>query len=245
MSDSVQPHRWQPTRLPRPWDSPGKNTGVGCHFLLQCMKVKRESEVAQSSPTLSDPMDFSPPGSSVPNKWYFSFLPADLYNLVSRVHPSQSKSERGSLPFPHDLVPLNPCFVLYKTISMEQSLMARQTHRVCDLLPLGECFRICQWIPSRCRRNISNRLRSGMGFPGGSDRREPACNAGDPCSIRGAGRSPEEGRGNPLQYSRLENPMDRGAWRATVHGVAESQTRLKRVNAYTYIADTQCCLRFS
>ena len=46
MSDSVQPHRRQPTRLPRPWDSPGKNTGVGCHFLLQCMKVKSESEVA-------------------------------------------------------------------------------------------------------------------------------------------------------------------------------------------------------
>ena len=59
MSDSVQPHRWQPTRLPRPWDSPGKNTGVGCHFLLQCMKVKSESEVAQSCPTLSDPMDCS------------------------------------------------------------------------------------------------------------------------------------------------------------------------------------------
>ena len=48
MSDSVRPHRWQPTRLPRPWDSPGKNTGMGCHFLLQCMKVKSESEVAQS-----------------------------------------------------------------------------------------------------------------------------------------------------------------------------------------------------
>ena len=57
MSDSVRPHRWQPTRLPRPWDSPGKNTGVGCHFLLQCMKVKSESKVAQSCPTLSDPMD--------------------------------------------------------------------------------------------------------------------------------------------------------------------------------------------
>ena len=56
MSDSVRPHRPQPTSLPRPWDSPGKNTGVGCHFLLQCMKVKTESEVAQSCPTLSDPM---------------------------------------------------------------------------------------------------------------------------------------------------------------------------------------------
>ena len=65
MSNSVQPHRWQPTRLPRPWDSPGKNTGVGCHFLLQCMKVKSESEVTQSCLTLSDPMDCSLPGSSV------------------------------------------------------------------------------------------------------------------------------------------------------------------------------------
>ena len=65
MSDSVRPHRPQPTRLPHPWDSPGKNTGVGCHFLLQCMKVKSESEVAQLCPTLCNPMDCSLPGSSV------------------------------------------------------------------------------------------------------------------------------------------------------------------------------------
>ena len=65
MSDSVQPHRWQPTRLSRPWNSPGKNNGVGCHFLLQCMKVKSEREVSQSCPTLRDPMDCSLPGSSV------------------------------------------------------------------------------------------------------------------------------------------------------------------------------------
>ena len=64
MSNSVQSHRRQPTRLLCPWDSPGKNTGVGCHFLLQCMKVKSESEVAQSCPTRSDPMDCSLPGSS-------------------------------------------------------------------------------------------------------------------------------------------------------------------------------------
>ena len=63
--DPVRLHRRQLTRLPRPWDSPGKNTGVGCHFLLQCMKVKSESEVAQSCPTLSDPTDRSLPGSSV------------------------------------------------------------------------------------------------------------------------------------------------------------------------------------
>ena len=62
---TLRPHRRQHTRLPRPWDSPGKNTGVGCHFLLQCKKVKSESEVAQSYLTLSDPMDCSLPGSSV------------------------------------------------------------------------------------------------------------------------------------------------------------------------------------
>ena len=60
----MRPHKRQPTRLPRPWHSPGKNTGAGCHFLLQCMKVKSESEAAQSCPTFSDPMDCSPPGSS-------------------------------------------------------------------------------------------------------------------------------------------------------------------------------------
>ena len=65
VSNSVRPHRRQPIRLPHSWDSPGKNIGVGCRFLLQCMKVKSESEVAQSCPTLSKPMEHSLPGSSV------------------------------------------------------------------------------------------------------------------------------------------------------------------------------------
>ena len=65
LSMLLRPPKQQPTRLPHPWDSPGKNTGVGCHFLLQGMKVKSESEVPQSCPTLHDPMDRSPPGSSV------------------------------------------------------------------------------------------------------------------------------------------------------------------------------------
>jgi len=65
MSYSVRPHRWQPIRLLSPWDSPGKNTGVGCHFLLQCVKVKSESEVAQLCPTLSNPMDCSLLGFSI------------------------------------------------------------------------------------------------------------------------------------------------------------------------------------
>ena len=65
VSDSMRPHRQHPTRLPHPWDSPGKNIGVGCHFLLQCMQVKSQSEVAQLCPILSDPMDHSLQGSSV------------------------------------------------------------------------------------------------------------------------------------------------------------------------------------
>ena len=65
VSDSERPHRRQPTRLPRPWDSQGMNTEVGCQFFLQCMKVKSESEVTQSCPTLSDPMDYSLPDSSI------------------------------------------------------------------------------------------------------------------------------------------------------------------------------------
>ena len=94
MSNSVRPHRWKPTRLPCPWDSPGKNTGVGCHFLLQCMKVKSESEVAQSCPTLHDPMDCSLPGSSVHGifqarvlEWgaiaFSVILSSDCYSIAS------------------------------------------------------------------------------------------------------------------------------------------------------------------
>ena len=89
MSDSVQPHRRQPTRLPRPWDSPGKNTGVGCHFLLQCMKVKSESEVTQSCPTLSDPMDCSPPGSSIHGIFHSRVLEWGCHCLLRR-RPKQT-----------------------------------------------------------------------------------------------------------------------------------------------------------
>ena len=79
MSDSVRPHRWQPTRLPRPWDSPGKNTGVGCHFLLQCMKVKSESEVTQQVSDSSWPHGLQPTRLlhpwDFPGKGYWSGLP--------------------------------------------------------------------------------------------------------------------------------------------------------------------------
>ena len=80
----MRPHRQQPTRLPRPWDSPGKNTGVGCHFPLQSMKVKSESEVAQSRPTLSDPIDSSPPGSPVPGIFQVRVLQWGRYYRLLR-----------------------------------------------------------------------------------------------------------------------------------------------------------------
>ena len=143
VSDSVRPHRWQPTRLHCPWDSPGKNTGVGCHFLLQCMKVKSEREVAQLCQTLRDPMDCSLPGSSVHGIFQARVL------------------EWGAIAFFHEL--------------MTSSIIT-----VCWHLKL--CF--CPW-----------------------------------CLIPGWGRSPGEGNGYLLQYSFLENVMDRGVWWSTVHGV--------------------------
>ena len=106
MSDSVRPQR-QPTRLLRPWDSPGKNTGVGCHFLLQCMKVKSKSEVTQS---LSDPMDCSLPGSSIhgifqagfPRQKQWSGLPfPSPWDLPDSGIKPASSALAGALPLSH------------------------------------------------------------------------------------------------------------------------------------------------
>ena len=119
VSNPVRPQRRQPTRLPRPWDSPGKNTGVGCHFLLQHMKVKSESEAAQSCPTILIPCPFPPsfflfPASfffsfmflpSLPSSFtllfLFSFLPFSLLSLLPLFlffHPSSSSSFILPLP---------------------------------------------------------------------------------------------------------------------------------------------------
>ena len=86
---TLQPHRRPPTRLPCPLDSPGKNTGVGCHFLLQCMKAKSESKVSQSCLTLSDPMDCSLPGSSIHGIFQARVLEwgAIAFSLVSSRNP--------------------------------------------------------------------------------------------------------------------------------------------------------------
>ena len=117
MSDSVKPQRQQPTRLPRPWDSPGKNTGVSCHFLLQRMKVKSESEVVQSYPTLSDPMDCSLPGSSTHSifqarvlEWgaiAFSNLIYDC--IVLNVPTTIVLQQLGEIPDAFNLCFITPC----------------------------------------------------------------------------------------------------------------------------------------
>ena len=111
MSDSVRRHRRQPTRLPHPWDSPGKNTGVGCHFLLQCMKVKSEREVAQSCPTLSDPIDCSPPGSSVRGILGFQLyvFPNLLRGVSSNLKPSPEGASSRCLCSPGAVWPA-ACF---------------------------------------------------------------------------------------------------------------------------------------
>ena len=97
MSDSVQPHRWQPTSLPRPWDSPGKNTGVGCHFLLQCMKVKSESEVAQLCLTLCDPMNCSTPGLPV-HHHHPEFIQTHVHRVGDAIQPSHPLLSTFLLP---------------------------------------------------------------------------------------------------------------------------------------------------
>ena len=154
----MRPHRRQPTRLSCPWDSPGKNTGVGWHFLLRCMKVKSESEVTHSCPTLSDRMDCSLPGSSI-----------------------------------HEIFPA----------------------------------RVLEWgAIAFSARSVNTQLTFLLCFPGGSVVKNLPANAGDTGSIPGLGRSPGEENCNPLQYSGWENPMDRGAWWATVHGVTNSWTGL-------------------
>ena len=109
MSDSVRPHRWQPTRLPCPWDSPGKNTGVGCQFLLQCMKVKSESEVTQPCATLSYPMDCSLPGSSIlgfSRQEYWSGVPLPSLKLILAAAAAKSLQSCLTLCDPIDGSPL-------------------------------------------------------------------------------------------------------------------------------------------
>ena len=134
MSDSVRSHRQQPTRLPgpSPWDSPGKNTGVGCHFLLQCMKVKTESEVAQSCPTLSDPIDCSPPSSSIHGIFQARVLEWGVWPQVNsregtQLHPSTENWIK-------DLLSMAPPIRTRPSFPLSQSLPSGRFHKPLILL---------------------------------------------------------------------------------------------------------------
>ena len=130
----MRPHRQQPTRLRRPWDSPGKNTGVGCHFLLQCMKVKSESEVAQSCPTLRDPMDCSLPGSSVHG--IFQARRFHTYVLKCKKYWKHAAMQFGtpelksSLQFPNHKIMFN-MFEFYGSLRSKGFLHALRSVSVC------------------------------------------------------------------------------------------------------------------
>ena len=166
MSDSVRPHRRQPTRLPCPWDPPGKNTGVGCHFLLQCMKVKSESEVTQSSPTPGDPMDCSLPGSSVHGifqarvlEWGAIAFSVKAANAPQkRSSPSTPKEYQGlrereeGICLKRQLIAFSnflKLHILYKLL--KQSLLHHQLYKIL-------CVRLCWWLSGKksacqCRRH--------------------------------------------------------------------------------------------
>ena len=121
MSDSVWPHRWQRTRLPRPWDSPGKNARVGCHFLLQCMKVKSESEAAQSYLTLATPWTAAhqaPPSMGFSRQKYWSGVP----------WPSQSLSSKP---------PEKPISTLYLLVKIFQYTFVHKSEKTI-VLPYGK-----------------------------------------------------------------------------------------------------------
>ena len=127
MSDSVRPQRWQPTRFSRPWDSPGRNTGVGCHFLLQCMKVKSESEVAQSCLTFRDPKDCNLPGSSV-----HGIFPARDWSGLPL--PSPAPSVKGSK--------------IFKSGCTCEDDLAREWKMLCLSIPGAELGHHKSWVSS-------------------------------------------------------------------------------------------------
>ena len=206
MSDSVQPHRQQPTRLLCPWDSPGENTGAGCHFLLQCTKVKSESEVAQSCPTLCDPVDCSLPGSSV-----HGIFQARVLEWAAIAFSGNCPRHGQWETFWHASYHCFDYFIPFLTshgISGASCTYPAFHHVFSFLLPLSmlEVFLSFMKLLSWLENNWLG------GFPGGSEVKASASTARDLGSIPESGRSPGEGNGNPLQYSCLENPMDREAW---------------------------------
>ena len=148
MSDSVRPHRWQPTRLPRPWDSPGKNTGVGCHFVLQCMKVKSEREVAQSCPTLRDPMDCSLPGSSVHGIFQARVLEWVAISFSNACIHAKSLRSCPTLCDPMDGSPPGSSVPRWLPLVQVQNMMQGQDPVRCGPPPHASASRFCRLLHS-------------------------------------------------------------------------------------------------
>ena len=142
MSDSVRPHRRQPTRLPCPWDSPGKNTGVDCHCLLQCMKVKSESEVAQLCPTPSNPMDCSLPGSSVHGIFQARVL--EWGAIAFSIHPIRTNSNAFFfMSEQYSIVCMYPSFFIHSSVKGHIDCL----HVLCMLAKsLQSCPTLCDPI---------------------------------------------------------------------------------------------------
>ena len=192
MSNSVRPHRQQPTRLPLPWDPPGKNTGVGCHFFLQCMKVKSETEVAQSCKTLRDPMDCSLSGSSI----HGIFQARVLVIWLLKYRSISSLIGKYCLPIHTSWPPRpfqDPCPKLL-TIKRQEDQQQRLSRTL-----------------SQCSQSLTkphSTLISAL-IPWWLTGKETACPCKrcefDPWVGKIPGRS-------KWQYSCLGNPMDRGAW---------------------------------
>ena len=188
MSDSVRPHRRKPTRLPRPWDSPGKNTGVDCHFLLQCMKVKSQSEVTQSCLTLSDPMDCSLPGSSIPGIFQARVL------------------EWGAIAFSIKSLSCVQLFGIPWTVAHQappsMGFFRQEYWSGLPCSPPEDLPNPRIELKSLLSPALAGRFFTTSSLPLGRDRQLNPC----------AGKIPGEGYGNPLQCSCLGNLMDRGAW---------------------------------
>ena len=205
VTDSVRPHRRQPTRLPCPWDSPGKNTGVGCHFLLQCMKVKSEKEIAQSCLTLSDPMDCSPLGSSIHGifqarelEWgaiAFSYNKANIGRFFIRLLTLFQFSHKGpsinSKVFP-GMSAQSKCLMFSPLIWFMYMDIRDEINEKNESI-----FLIAKWVVAVCFLISVHFKRSGI-IVCGSDGKESAGNTGDLGLIPGSRRSPGEGHGNPL-----------------------------------------------
>ena len=222
MSDSVWPHRRQPTRLPCPWDSPSKNTGVGCHFLLQCMKVKSQSEVAQSYLTLSDPMDCSLPGFSVHGIFQARVL------------------EWGAIAF-SIWASTEELVLIEKHMNLVQQTLTNFLLWSWHCGGYGDTKTNQRDFFLRCSHLVKKRRRQWHPTPVLSPGKSHGWRSLVGCSPWGRWESDTterlhfhfslpctgEGNGNPLQCSCLENPRNGAYWWAAVYGVTQSRTRLK------------------